>query len=330
MNLSSAMQLLRVFAEADIPAFLWGPPGIGKSDGVRKVAADMGINCFDFRAITVDPVDLRGLPKVEGDWTRWTKTGLLPIAERDGPRGLLFLDELNTAPAGTMNACLGLVLDRKIGEYRLPAGWIPVAAGNRQADRAAVQRVPTPLLKRFAHIEIEADLRAWSLWANSAGVSAAVVAFLQFRPALLHTMPEGEAKASADPRNWVKVGKIVDSCPAALRQAAIAAIVGPGPAGELEGFLRIWHTLPPIAEIIANPDSAMVPRSNDAASLYAIAGALGRKADRGNVERIFRYGARLPREYSILLAIDAVKRDATLATTAAFVAWARANQDVAL
>ncbi len=95
------------------------------------------------------------------------------------------LDELNAAPAMVQASCYQLVLDRKLGEYTLPDGWAIIAAGNRDSDRAATTRMPTPLRNRFVHLDFEADLQEWSEWAIQANVRPEIIAFLRFRPELL-------------------------------------------------------------------------------------------------------------------------------------------------
>jgi hypothetical protein len=229
------------------------------------------------------------------------------------------LDELNAAPASVQAACFQLILDRRLGEYVLPPEWIPIAAGNRQTDRAAAQRMPTALANRFAHIDVSADLESWSQWAVKTGIAPVVLAFLRFRPALLHDMPaDGNARAFPTPRAWASVAKIANAAPD-IRQALVAGIVGDGAAAEFEGFCRIWHNLPSIADVIANPDGAIVPV--DISAQYAISAALGRKADRANFDRIMRYAGRLPPEFRILTVMDATGRDADLKNTAPYTAW---------
>jgi MoxR-like ATPase len=105
----------------------------------------------DIRALLLDPVDLRGLSNVVEGRSKWAIPEFLPA---DGV-GILFLDELNAAPAMVQAAFYQLVLDRRLGEYTLPDGWIIIAAGNRDADRAHTTRMPTPLRNRFVHLDFE-------------------------------------------------------------------------------------------------------------------------------------------------------------------------------
>lgn len=124
-----------------------------------KRERDWGL--IDFRAPTRDSVALMGLPDISGETTRWKVPDEFPQVKRDGAEGILFLDELNAAPPSMMAAMFGLVLDRKVSDFKLPPGWRAVAAGNRQAERATAQRMTSALANRFAHIGVDAQLVAF-------------------------------------------------------------------------------------------------------------------------------------------------------------------------
>jgi hypothetical protein len=325
MNLEQARRMLDAYLDADIPAFAWGAPGVGKSDLMRDIAKARAWPLIDFRALLRDPIDLRGLPSIDHAARKavWLSPAELPDATRDGPEGLLFMDELNAASPAMQAACFGLVLDRKVGEYALPPGWRIVAAGNRQSDKAAAQRMPTALANRFAHIDIDADPKAWTRWAAGANIAPEVIAFIGFRPALLHKMPEADARAFPTPRAWAKVAK-VSGAPDDIRSALVAGLVGDAAAGEFEGFLKIWRTLPPLPAIIADPQGAPVP--TDPGVVYAVASALARYATRQNFDSVLQYGERLPADFRVVLAMESTRRDPDLQTTAAYVKFAAKNQ----
>lgn len=328
MNLKTASTALAAFIEADIPAFLWGAPGIGKSAIVKQIAGERDWNVIDFRASTRDPVALMGLPDIHGDTAKWKVPDEFPQVERDGPEGILFLDELNAAAPSMQAAAFGLVLDRKVGDYTLPKGWRVLAAGNRQSDRAAAQRMPSALANRFAHIDIDADTDTTVEHFNKIGVSPMVTAFLRFRPALLHMMEGSDLRAFPTPRAWEQVSKVVDT-PSPLRLQLVSAIVGEGAAAELEGFIRVYKNLPSLDLVLANPNSAPVPE--EPAARFAIASGLARKVDAKTFDNGMAYIKRIPsREFEIMFAVDAVRRDPSLSHTQTFTDWAVRNSDVTL
>jgi len=311
------------------PAFVWGPPGVGKSALVAQVAADLGVGFIDLRAILLDPVDLRGLPFVETvdghKFAGWATPSFLP---RDG-RGILFLDELNAAPQSTQAALYQLTTPPyKLGDYSLPPGWTVVAAGNRETDRAVTNRMPSALANRFVHLSLEVDADDWTTWAIKAGVPVELVAFIRFRPELLHKFDPAQ-KAFPTPRSWQTVGEIFASGPAeAVELDLYGGTVGEGAAAEFCGFLRVYRTLPSVDAIMLDPKRAKVPAASEPATIFALCAALARKSTPANFDRVVEYAARLPREFAVLLVKSAVGRDAALQQTKAFIGWSAANADV--
>lgn len=327
MNLKSAAAALAAFLDTDIPAFLWGSPGVGKSSIVRQIAAERKWGIVDFRCSTRDPVALMGLPDIADDTAKWKVPDEFPQVGRDGPEGILFLDELNAAAPSMQAAAFGLVLDRKVGDYQLPPGWRVIGAGNKQSDRAAAQRMPSALANRFAHIDVGPDVDTTVKHFADKDMSPIMLAFLRFRPALLHNMEGSDLRAFPTPRAWEQVAKVIDQ-PSPLRMQLISAIVGEGAAGELEGFIRTYHNLPSLDLVLSNPNKAPVPEN--AAARFAIASGLARKVDEKTIGNGSIYMSRLPREFSIMFMVDAVRRDPGLSHTQAFVQWATDNQDVTL
>ena len=92
-GVTTALRSLVVVA-AHQPAFIWGPPGIGKASIIDQLARSLNLSLRDIRALLLDPVDLQGLPYVAEGRSKWAIPKFLPA---DGA-GILFLDELNAAP----------------------------------------------------------------------------------------------------------------------------------------------------------------------------------------------------------------------------------------
>lgn len=325
MNPSRIAAALSTLIPIGRPVFLWGPPGVGKSQVVAQAAAALGRELTDIRAVLLDPVDLRGLPAPSADGRcHWLPPAFLPT---DG-RGVLFLDELNAAPPLVQAACYQLILDRRLGEYVLPPGWSLVAAGNREQDRSVTHRMPSALANRMVHLDFETHLEDWLAWAGGADIRAEVTAFLRFRPALLHDFDPARAeRAFPSPRTWQFVSDILRAGPPAeVEYDLLRGTVGEGAAAEFTGFLRVWRELPDTDAILAAPHTAPVPA--DPAAVYAICEALARKAARETMPALAGYAARLPVEFGVLLMRDALRRDRCVATTEAFAAWARDNAHV--
>jgi hypothetical protein len=302
------------------PVFIWGGPGGGKSAIVDQLAKSLAITLRDLRVLLLDPVDFRGLPLISSDGqTKWATPDFLP---REG-EGILFLDELNAAPAMVQASCYQLVLDRKLGDYTLPDGWSIIAAGNRDSDRAVTTRMPTPLRNRFVHLEFEVDVQEWSEWAVKSSIRPEVIAFLRFRRELLSKF-DRDANAFPSPRSWEFVSRILNESPhPSVQHELFAGAVGSGAATEFSAFLDTYRTLPSIDAILLNPSKEPVPESP--AAQFAVCSGLAHCASDTNFDRISRYLERMPTEFSVFCVRDATIRVPSICSTAAYVKWAVDN-----
>jgi hypothetical protein len=326
-TLVEAIEISNHYLDNNTPFFWWGPPGAGKSQGIHQLRlARKGWGFIDFRAPLREAVDMRGLPWVDQKtWkTKWLVPDELPNEKRDGKEGVFLLDELNAAPPAVQVACFGLVLDRKVGDYTMPDGWRIAAAGNEQKHRAAAQKMPSALANRFAHITIEPDPYVWIAWANANGIDPILSAFIRFRPKLIHDMAGTDLRAFPTPRAWEQVSKYVRIKNERIRDGAISGLVGEGPTLELSGFISAFTNLPTLEEIVDQPKKAKVP--DEAAGRFAVSGAIARHADRQNFKAILTYAERLGKEFETCTVIDAVKRDDSLCSTPAYIAFKTANQ----
>lgn len=320
---SQAKAAIQACLEARQPVHVWGEPGIGKSQIIQQLSVEMGLAFQDVRAILLDPVDLRGLPHVNGDGkAHWAVPDFLPSRGA----GLLLLDELNRAPVLVQNGCFQLILDRKLGEYELPEGWNIVAAGNRETHGGGVVRMPSALRNRFVHINMTVDLDDWCVWAAENSVDPVVIGFLRYRPGLLHEF-DRNANAFPTPRSWEFVSKIIaKSQPQNIELALVSGAVGNGAAVEFAAFIKLFRNLPSIDAILLDPEHAPVP--HDVGTLYAVSSAMAARAKVDNFARVIQYLDRLPPEYQVFSMKDAVTRDKALQSTGEFTKWAVAHADI--
>jgi MoxR-like ATPase len=268
-TIKQVKQAIKIAFQAKVPLFIWGPPGIGKSSVVRQVADDLNIDVIDLRLTLLDPVDLRGLPKISSDSekTVWAPPAFLPTQGE----GILLLDEINLAAPAVQAAAYQLILDRQLGEYRLPTGWAVFAAGNRLEDRANVFDLPAPLANRFAHIQFPVPSPAeWSDWATKNGIHPHIVAFINFKPQLLFKF-DSEAKSSAfpTPRTWEYASRLYSASgdPSLVRLA-----VGDGAGAEFVAFTKLFSQLPNVDQALADPQNFQLP--TEISLLHAFAGLL--------------------------------------------------------
>ena len=148
---------------------LWGPPGVGKSQGVREIAYEIEkrtgreVRITDVRLLLFNPVDLRGIPTANEDKTLaiWLKPQIFQMDASEEVVNILFLDEITAAPTSVQAAAYQITLDRTVGEHKLPANCIVIAAGNRVTDRSVSYNMPKALANRLCHFEIKEDPNAW-------------------------------------------------------------------------------------------------------------------------------------------------------------------------
>ncbi|VAW73656.1 conserved hypothetical protein [hydrothermal vent metagenome] len=256
------------------PVMVWGPPGIGKSQMVNQVGEKFSVPVIDIRLSQMEPSDLRGIPFRVGDYVEWAVPAMLPNAEKHGEYGVLFLDEITSAPPSVSAAAYQLILDRQLGAYTIPDGWAIFAAGNRQGDRGVTYTMPAPLANRFSHFEFDVNLDDWVAWAYKHNIDERVIGFLRFRPELLFDFdPAHNPVAFPSPRTWEfshralsKFGEHKDNLVGALQ-----ACVGPAAGIELAAFVANLDKLPDIDAILRGEEVTM-PDEIDLQ--YAIAAAL--------------------------------------------------------
>lgn len=316
---------LDVHYAARQPAFIWGPPGVGKSAVVKQSAKRLGIQLIDLRMVQLDPVDLRGLPyKNEAGQSDWAKPAFLPTSGA----GWLFLDEFAQAVPGVMNTSSELVLDRTLGDYRLPDDWAVVMASNNATDRAATHKLPKHIASRVSHYEYKIDADDFTMHALQNDFRLEVIAFLKYRPELLHQFnPASTEKAFACPRTWEFVSNLLKQAPPKeIELAMYEGNVGQGAAGEFIAFVEVMRTLPSIDGILMSPGTADVPTTP--ATMYAVANALGRRASDANFSAVTAYANRLPAEFGLLTVKTAKERCPEIQQTRAFIEWSAQNVGV--
>ena len=235
------------------PIFLWGPPGIGKSDLVGQIGADTEREVIDVRLALWEPTDIKGIPYFDSNagTMTWAPPAELPTDPKS--TAILFLDELNSAPPAVQAAAYQLILNRKVGTYVLPEGVDIVAAGNRDGDKGVTYRMPAPLANRFVHLEMKVDFEDWQDWATLNGIHPEVVGYVGFAKQDLYDYdPKSPSKSFATPRSWSFVSDLVsdDEIDTESLTNLVSGAIGDGLAVKFMAHRKIASKLPKPDDIL--------------------------------------------------------------------------------
>ena len=269
--------------KAERPIFIWGAPGIGKSELVQQIvdSGELG-NAYmiDFRLALMEQSDLRGYPfrNPENNLMEWAPPADLPTQELADAHDtiVLFLDELNSAPPSVQAAAYQLVLNKRIGQYNLPTNVKIVAAGNRETDRGVTYRMPSPLANRFRHINMEVNFEDWSIWATDNKVHQDVIGYLTYSKADLFDFdPKTSSQAFATPRSWNYVSEILntegfDSASDFQQKAEVAGAIGEGMAIKFCEHRKVASQLPNPEDVLNGQVKKLSIKDKSAQYSFAI------------------------------------------------------------
>jgi len=249
--------LVKAFAKKR-PAFLWGPPGIGKSELVAEICNEMGGHMIDLRMAQMEPTDIRGIPFFNKDLgvMDWAPPIELPSEELASqyPIVILFLDEMNSAMPAVQAAGYQLILNGRVGKYVLPENVVIVAAGNRDSDKGVTYRMPMPLANRFLHLEMRPDFASWQTWAVLNDIHQDVIGYLSFAKQDLYDFDaKSSSRAFATPRTWTFVSQLLeeDDCDADTLYNLVAGTVGEGLATKFMAHRKIASKMPNPSDILS-------------------------------------------------------------------------------
>ena len=257
------------------PMFLWGPPGIGKSEVVADITAEMGGLMIDLRLGQMDPTDIRGIPFYNKELNKmdWAPPIDLPDEETAAkyPVVVLFMDEMNSAAPAVQAAAYQLVLNRRIGKYFLPDNVVMIAAGNRESDKGVTYRMPTPLANRFVHIEMKPDFATWQEWAVKNQIHKDVVGYLSFAKQDLYDFDaKSSSRAFATPRSWVFVSELLEDedIDDVTATDLISGTVGEGLAVKFQAHRKIAGRLPKPEDVLSGKEKDL--KVKEVSAMYSL------------------------------------------------------------
>ena len=239
------------------PIFIWGPPGIGKSDIVGQITNSLPkSHLIDIRLSLWDPTDIKGMPyySANDNTMKWAPPVELPSEEfaAQFENIVLFLDEMNSAAPAVQSAEYQLILNRRVGTYKLPDNVLIIAAGNRDADKGVTYRMPAPLANRFVHLELTVDFSDWFDWAVQNKIHKDVVGFLNFSKKDLYDFdPKSSSRSFATPRSWSFVSELLDDgLDESTTTDLVAGTVGEGLAVKFMAHRKVASKMPNPSDIL--------------------------------------------------------------------------------
>lgn len=300
-----------------LPAILLrGAPGVGKSTVVREIARRLGIGFVDIRLAQMERVDLCGLPEIKNGETKWAVPSFWPT-DKDSA-GIIFFDEITSAPADVQVAAYQVVLDRAISnsDYHLPDKWYIVAAGNRAVDKAVVKSMSSALANRFMHFELEADAENWCTWALQHDIHPSVTGYIRYKPQNLIKMEGMNLEMGwPSPRSWERVSNVIpmfNSDEDVLRKA-VYGLVGPAVGTEFMEFHRINRRFDDVLEMMTNPKKKVViPMKADekhamcSAIAYLLWNGKNEEDTNARIAGMYRIAMEFTADFATLLAKNAM------------------------
>ena len=271
----NAKKSLRKAFKSKRPIFLWGPPGIGKSDIVKQLGEELEAHVIDVRLSLWEPTDIKGIPYFDSnDGTmRWAPPSELPSMEfaKQHKQIILFMDELNSAAPSVQAAAYQLILNRRVGTYSLPDNVVMVAAGNRETDKGVTFRMPAPLANRFVHLEMTVDWDDYFEWAAENKVHKDVVGFLSFSKKDLYDFdPKSSSRSFATPRSWAFVSELLtdDDCEESTITDLVSGSIGEGLAIKFMAHRKHSSKMPNPSDILSGKVKKM--ESKEISAMYSL------------------------------------------------------------
>lgn len=351
MKLSDFARRFPIYAKAGNSIELISAPGRGKSQTIKQLVSYMSKRTgeewgyADLFLATQTPPDLIGFqfkgevtyegntfPITDPTAPSWfmTETGLPVFAYK---HGILFLDEFGQGQTDVKAAAAELFLNKRIGKWRLPDGWMVVAASNRTSDRSGVTKALDFVINRRQEIHVQDDLEGLLDWMDKNDILPLTKAFAAQNPQIVFTegVPEKQGPWCT-PRSLAMADKLLKAMAAenggdiptdSLAIEDVAGIIGAGAAGQYFNFVRLEKEMPKYEAILKDPEKCRVPEKPDAQMLVCY--NLAHRVKPDEADKVITYVKRLPKDFSITFVKTACQRDPMLIMQKGFKQWVSEN-----
>jgi hypothetical protein len=250
---SEMKTFLETHLESKWSAFIWGPPGVGKSSIIAQFAADHGYELIDIRLSQFDNTDIRGIPFKHADGMKWELPSMFPRDPK--AKAIILLDEFAQAEQSVRKAAFQLVLDRRIGDYIVPDNVKIVAASNRTQDRSGASKIEYALKSRFVHYDLCVSFEDFINWAIDSNFNPKMLGYLSNNKNMLHNFdPASESNGGMSPRQWEMASDMwnaSEDLPRRLRFVQLEGCVGKTASEGFKSHMDLEDKLPEINSIFS-------------------------------------------------------------------------------
>lgn len=347
VTLKNAEPLVEDCIDAGLVPILRGSPALGKSALCAQIARKRNLLLIDERFAGYDPTDMNGFPDLDKEKgiAKYFPLETFPLDDWELPINpetnepytgwLVLADELTSAVPAVQAASYKLFLDRMVGQRKLHPNAYLIAAGNLDSDNAITHEMSTALISRLINIQIVNSAKEWLDWATKNGIHSLITSFIDYKGSdFFYTFDaENPNQPFAASRTWEFASKLVytfakKGVSISSRVQLLAGTVGPGAAVALGAFAATWGQLPPLSEVLANPEQCRMPESPGAQ--YAMTGAIGDWATAENLPQLIKYFSRMRPDLQVLTFRNINNRHEELKRHPAANAWMVENQSLFL
>lgn len=322
----------------NVPLFVKGAPGVGKTEIPQQVVAELDGLCSVVVLGGRDIGDFM-MPFVSDGALKFYYNDALPVegSRWDTPQNrerliVLLLDEMSNAKPLMQNFALKIFDERLIGERKLLPNVRLIATGNRDWDLGHTEQISAALANRASFINVEPDLNAWVARAIHINVNPVTVAWVKFSPDHLLFVDEKQFlagdPATCSPRSNVRLGKLQDAYDAgdlnensfmSLVDGTIGNSIGP----KYLGFIKFREQMPDLGKLLSSEDEARIAKKPSIPEvLYTVIFSIVQRADRKNLKAAVTYIERLAPEWQSMFSNALSTGKPELVATAAWGAFA--------
>lgn len=303
MNASELAEYLSKAIPAGMPVLVQGKPGVGKTAVCKQVAENLSMKALFSHPVTDEPVDYKGLPWIADGIAKFFPIGVISDVLNATEPTIWFIDDVGQAPLSVQAALMQWTHadSRCLNGQELPDCVTIVMMTNRKEDRAGVSGFLEPFKTRFSTIiELQADVQSFTKWAIAFGLDPMIMAFCQWKPELLSQFePSSGLTVGPSPRGWHHLdNQLKLNINPDYELEVYSGCIGAPAAQEFLAFRRIYSRLPSLSMIETDPDRVEMPTENNV--LFALTGALAKRANSDSFAPIAQYAQRMPDEFKVV------------------------------